>query len=212
MQMASDHAWFSAIADDMNDHAARLDRLTLVTTTNTVDAKATQVESQRLFQLVDLNDTTVKGVISSHDDLLKQVDTALRTQVQAEVSRLDALLAELQASTSESGHAQALAGLRNLEGEVRLLTTNTSGHLNDLKGVVGNLQVAGTNLGRNLAGVETALCQRVEQLAHEMQRQQQRQQPSPAYQQPTGHDQQARAQGARTKPDQHWRPCIPSRA
>ena len=68
-QMASDHAWFSTITDDMNDHAARLDRLTtLVTTTNTVDIQATQVESQRLFQLVDLNDTTVKGVISTHDD------------------------------------------------------------------------------------------------------------------------------------------------
>jgi hypothetical protein len=88
-------------------------------TTNTVDIQATQVESQRLFQLVDLNDTTIRTVVSGHDDLLKQVDLALRTQEQAEVSRLDALLAELQASTSESGHAQALAGLRNLEGEVR---------------------------------------------------------------------------------------------
>jgi ribosome-binding protein aMBF1 (putative translation factor) len=93
--------------------------------------------------------------------------------------------------------------LKVRSGEARLLTTNTSGHLNDLKGVVGNLQVAGTNLG---------LCQRAEQLAHEMQQQQpqqqqqqqrrqqqqqqqqqQRQQPSPAYQQPTGQNQQARA-------------------
>ncbi len=106
-QMASDHAWFSSITDDMNDHAARLDRLTLVTTTNTVDIQTTQVESRRLFQLVDRNDTTVKSVVGGHDVLLKQVDSALRTQVQAEVSRLDALLAELQASTSESGHAQA---------------------------------------------------------------------------------------------------------
>ena len=89
-QMASDHAWFSSITDDMNDHAARLDRLTLVTTTNTVDIQATHVESQSLFQLVDLNDTTVKNVISCHDGLLKQVDSALRTQVQAEVSRVDA--------------------------------------------------------------------------------------------------------------------------
>ncbi len=188
-QVASDHAWFGSITDDMNDHAVRLDKLTMVTTTNQVEVKATQVESQRLFQIVDLNDTTIKGVVSTHDDLLKQVDTALRAQVQTEVSRLDALLAELKTSTSESGHAQALAGLRNLEGEVRSHIQNTNGHLNDLKGAVGGLQAAGANLGNHLQGVETALCQRVEQLAHEMQQQQQRQQPSPAYQQ-------ARAQGA----------------
>ncbi len=106
-QVASDHAWFGSITDDMNDHAVRLDKLTMVTTTNQVEVKATQMESQRLFQLVDRNDTTVKSVVGGHDVLLKQVDSALRTQVQAEVSRLDALLAELQASTSESGHAQA---------------------------------------------------------------------------------------------------------
>ena len=28
-QVASDHAWFSAITDDMNDHAVRLDKLTI---------------------------------------------------------------------------------------------------------------------------------------------------------------------------------------
>jgi hypothetical protein len=96
-QVASDHAWFSSITDDMNDHAARLDRLTMVSTTNQVEVKATQLESQRLFQMVELNDTTVKGVINTHDDLLKQVDSNLRAQVQSEVSRLDALIAELQA-------------------------------------------------------------------------------------------------------------------
>jgi len=118
-QVASDHAWFGSITDDMNDHAVRLDKLTMVTTTSQVEVKATQMESQRLFQMIDLNDTTIKGVLNKHDDLLKQVDTALRAQVVAEVSRLDALLAELKTSTSESGHAAALAGLRNLEGEVR---------------------------------------------------------------------------------------------
>ena len=207
-QVASDHAWFSSITDDMNDHAVRLDRLTMVTTTNQVEVKATQMESQRLFQMVDLNDTTIKGVLSKHDDLLKQVDTALRAQVVAEVSRLDALLAELKASTSESGHAAALAGLRNFEGEVRQHVQNTAGHLNDLKGAVGGLQAAGTTLGNHLQGVETALCQRVEQLAHEMQQQQQRQQPSPAYPQPapasTAQSQQAWTQGGQeqTAPNQ----------
>ena len=68
-QVASDHAWFSSITDDMNDHAVCLDRLTMETTTNQVEVKATQVESQRLFQMVDLNDTTIKGVLSKHDDL-----------------------------------------------------------------------------------------------------------------------------------------------
>ena len=47
-QMASDHACFSSITDDMNDHAARLDRLTLVTTTNTVEIQASKVESERV--------------------------------------------------------------------------------------------------------------------------------------------------------------------
>ena len=61
-QVASDHAWFGSITDDMNDHAVRLDKLTMVTTTNQVEVKATQMESQRLFQMVDLNDTTIKGV------------------------------------------------------------------------------------------------------------------------------------------------------
>ena len=87
--MGSDHAWFSSLVEDMNDHADRLTNLTLVTTTNQIEVKATQVESQRLFTLVDLNDTTVKSVLNSHDDLLQKVDTALRAQVQAEVSRLD---------------------------------------------------------------------------------------------------------------------------
>ena len=108
--------------------------------------------------MVDLNDTTVKGVVSTYDDLLKQVGTALRAQVQTEVSRLDALIADLQASTSESGRAQALAGLRNLEGEVRQLTTKTGAHLNDLKGAMGSLQAAGADPSNHLSGVEAALC------------------------------------------------------
>ena len=57
-QVASDHAWFGSITEDMNDHAARLDKLTMVSTTNQVEVKATQLESQRLFQMVELNDTT----------------------------------------------------------------------------------------------------------------------------------------------------------
>ena len=92
-QMASDHAWFNTMTEDMNDHAARMDRLTLVTTTNTVEIQASKVESERAFKLIDSNDGTVKNVTSNHDTLLQQVDTALGTQVQAEVSRLEALLA-----------------------------------------------------------------------------------------------------------------------
>ena len=122
-------------------------------------------ESKKAFALIDVNDGAIKSVVtqvtdktSEHDRLLQQVDTALRAQVQAEVSRLDALVAELQANTAEGGHAQALAGLRKLEGEVRTLTANTSGHPNDLKSAVDSLQAAGTGLGNHLSGVEAALC------------------------------------------------------
>ena len=55
-QVASDHAWFSSITDDMNDHADRLNRHAMVSATNQVEVKATQVESQRLFGMIDLKD------------------------------------------------------------------------------------------------------------------------------------------------------------
>ena len=115
--------------------------------------------------------TQVTDKTTEHSALLQQVDTAPRAQVQAEVSRLDALVAELQANTAEGGHAQALAGLRNLQEEVRSLTANTSGHLSDLKGVVGSFQTAGADLANHTRGFEAALVQRVEQLAQAQQAQ-----------------------------------------
>jgi len=224
-QMAADHVWFGGVHEDITDHATRLDKLTLVTTTNQVELQISTAESKKAFALIDVNDGAIKSVVqqvtdktTEHDRLLQQVDTALRAQVQAEVSRLDALVAELQANTAEGGHAQALAGLRNLQEEVRSLTANTSGHLSDLKGVVGGLQTAGADFTNHTRGFEAALVQRVEQLAQA----QQAQAATGASRSRTGlrvpHGTTRASTGRRrrtrqsTNPEQRWRSCLPSRA
>ena len=71
----------------------------------------------------------------------------------------------MAANTTEGGHARALAGLTNLEAEVRQLADNTRGHLGDLESSVSNLQPPGNDLQSHLQGVEVALCQSMEQLA-----------------------------------------------
>jgi hypothetical protein len=40
-QMAADHVWFGGVHEDIADHATRLDRLTLVTTTSQVELQST---------------------------------------------------------------------------------------------------------------------------------------------------------------------------
>ena len=140
-QSARDHQWFATVVVDLNDHASRLDKLGLVTVTNKANQEASATENLRAFKLIEASDLTVKNVVSQvttktgeHAELLKKVDTALRAQVQTEVSRLDALFAELAANAQEGANAQALAGLMNLEAEVRALSSDTRGHLGDLKG------------------------------------------------------------------------------
>ena len=86
----------------------------------------------------------------AHDKLIQKVDTALRAQVQTKVARLDALVAELASNKTEGDHARALAGLTNLEAEVRALTESTRGHLGDLKSNVSNLQAAGQDLQNHI--------------------------------------------------------------
>jgi hypothetical protein len=184
-QMARDHVWFGSVHEDITDHAPRLDKLTLVTTTNQAELQISTAECKKAFTLIDFNDDASKRVRTAqnektteharvpaeHAGLLQQVDTALRAQVQTEVSRLDAMVAKLQANAAEGGHAQALAGLSNLQEEVRSLTANTSGHLSELKGVVGSLQTAGADLTNHTCGFEAALVQRVEQLTQAQQAQ-----------------------------------------
>ncbi len=201
--MAADHLWFGTLSEDITDHAQRLDKLTLVSTTNQVELQSTKAEAAKAFKLIDFNDDAIKRVMTLHGDkaaehagLLQQVDTALRAQVQAEVSRLDALVAELQANAAGGGTAQALAGLTNLQEQVRALTANTAGHLSDLKSEVTKLQVAGTDLTKHTRGFEVALVARVEHIAQVQHSQAQAGGPAtaaPAYGYPTA--QQAQAPG-----------------
>ena len=51
--------------------------------------------------------TQVTTKAGEHAELLKKVDTALRAQVQSEVSRLNALIAELAVNAQEGSHTQA---------------------------------------------------------------------------------------------------------
>ena len=177
-QMAADHLWFGTLSEDITDHAQRLDKLTMVSTTNQVELQSTKAEAVKAFTLIDFNDDALKRVMTAHNDktsehagLLQQVDTALRAQVQAEVSRLDVLVAELQANAAGGGMAQALAGLTNLQEQVWALTVNTTGHLGDLKAEVTNLQVAGADLTNHTRGFEAALVARVEHIAQAQQSQ-----------------------------------------
>ena len=58
----------------------------------------------------------------------------MRAQVQTGVSRLDDFIAELAVNAQEGSHTQALAGLKNLEAEVRALSNDTRGHLGTSRG------------------------------------------------------------------------------
>ena len=100
-QMASDHQWFATIGLGLNDHAMRLDKLGFATLANKANQEASTTENVRAFKLIEASDLTVKDAVSQataktgkHAYLLKKVDTALRAQVQTEVSRLDAMIAE----------------------------------------------------------------------------------------------------------------------
>ena len=148
--------------------------------------------------------TQVTSKTTEHDFLLQRVDTALRAPEQIEVSRLDALVAELARNTAEGGHSQALTGLTNLQAEVRALTADTQGHLQDLKTNVGNLQAACSDFTNRLQGVEVALCQRVEQLAQAQHAQAQAPQAAPtagAYAQAPAHA--LATQGGQGQEQQH---------
>ena len=104
-------------------------------------------ESRKVVAIIDVNDGAIKNIVTQatsktteQDLLLQKVDTALRAQEQAEVSRLDALVAELARNTTEGGHAQALAALNNLQAEVWAFTADTQGHLQEIKTYVGSLK------------------------------------------------------------------------
>ena len=108
-QMASDHQWFATIGHDLNDHATRLDKLGLATVTDRANQEASATEKLRAFKLIEASDLTVKDVVSQATtkrrelaELLQKVDTALRAQVQTEVSRLDSLIAQLADNKREA--------------------------------------------------------------------------------------------------------------
>ena len=61
-QMAADHLWFGTLSEDITDHAQRLDKLTMVSTTNQVELQSTKAEAVKAFQLIDFNDDALKRV------------------------------------------------------------------------------------------------------------------------------------------------------